>query len=331
MHISYSRAQAYLSCPYKHYLGYVKGVEKTGVIRPLQFGTDFHKLLELRGDPKKLDEAKIAIGDTYYSLPSKFQTELGEDYLEALSVIFQDYCELYKDEPIPQKTEREFMIKLGTCKGEPIWFKGIIDELYLTKSKGKKHIKIGEHKTFNRRPDMNTLMMNSQKSLYSYAVLKLYGILPEEVIWDYIHSTPASEPIWLENSHRFSTAKNTRITPFSFRRSCQSKGITDPKVLQQASVYEENVSNFFFRVHQPVIPQMVNNVYESFLYTAKQIALQGHKNKTKNLTRECAYCDFQPLCHAELTGANVDEFFEKEEFKIEPREDLETWEKEDYC
>lgn len=328
MHISYSRVQAYLSCPYKHYLGYVQGVKKVAPVRPLYFGSDFHKLLELRSDPVKLKKAMAEIGETYYELPAQFQSELGEDYIEALSTIFQDYCELYKDEPIPQKTEEEFMLKLGTCRGEPIWFKGIIDELYITK--GKKHITVGEHKTFNRRPDMNTLMMNSQKSLYSYAVLKLYGVLPDEVIWDYIHSTPAAEPIWLEKSQRFSTAKNSKITPYSFLRACQAKGIKDKSILQQAQSYEENVSNFFFRVHQPVIPQMVDNVYEGFFYTAKQIALQGHKNKAKNLTRDCAYCDFQPICHAELTGGNVEEFFEKD-FKIEPRKDLEIWKKEDYC
>ena len=330
MHISYSRVQSYLSCPYKHYLSYVKGINQIAPVRPLQFGSDFHKLLEMRGDPEKLEKAMSDIKDTYYELPSKFQAELGETYIEDLAVIFQDYCEVYKDEPIPQKTEKEFMIKLGICKGEPIWFKGVIDELYLTKYKGKKSIKIGEHKTFNYRPDMNTLMMNSQKSLYSYAVFKLYGILPDEVIWDYIHSTPASEPIWLERSQKFSTAKSTKITPYSFRRACQSHGITDHKILQQANSYEDNVSNFFFRVSQPVIPQMVDNVYEGFLYTAKQIALQGHKNKTKNLTRDCAYCSYQPICHAELTGGNVQEILDKD-FAIEPRQDLEVWEKEDYC
>lgn len=268
------------------------------------------------------------IGDTYYGLPARFQSELGDNYLEALSTIFQDYCEVYENEPIPQKTEQEFMLKLGTCKGEPIWFKGIIDELYLKKRQGKKHIIIGEHKTFSQKPNMNTLVMNSQKSLYSYAVLKLYGFLPDEVMWDYIHSTPANEPIWLEKTKKFSLAKNSKITPYSFRRACQARGITDKNILQQQSIYEENISNFFFRLRQPVIPQTVENVYEGFLYTAKQIALQGHKNKTKNLTRDCAWCEFQPLCHAELTGGNVKEFFEKD-FKIEPRTDLEVWGKEE--
>lgn len=325
MHISYSRVQSYLSCPYKHYLAYVKGIKQKAPIRPLHFGSDFHKLLELRGNPKKLKKAQQDIGDTFYEMPAKFQAELGENYLEDLSVIFQDYCEVYKDEALPTKTEEEFMIKLGTCRGEPIWFKGIIDELYMG---NKGHIRIGEHKTFNRRPDMNTLMMNSQKSLYSYAVKYLYGVFPDEVIWDYIHSTPAAEPIWLEKSQRFSSAKSSNITPYSFRRACQARNIIDKSVLQQASTYEENIPNFFFRVRQPVIPQMVDNVYEGFLYTAKQIALQGDKNTVKNLTRECAYCSFQPICHSELTGGNTSEILEKD-FTITPRTDLEVWGKEE--
>ena len=48
MYISYSRVQSYLGCPYSHYLRYVRRLSKKKPERPLYFGTDFHKLLELR-------------------------------------------------------------------------------------------------------------------------------------------------------------------------------------------------------------------------------------------------------------------------------------------
>ena len=40
-------------------------MEKKKPERPLYFGTDFHKLLELRNDPDALREAKEQIKDTY--------------------------------------------------------------------------------------------------------------------------------------------------------------------------------------------------------------------------------------------------------------------------
>ena len=66
MKFSYSRFASYLRCPYKHYLGYYVGLRKNAPVKPLYFGTDFHKLLELRNKPEELAQAQKAIGDAYY-------------------------------------------------------------------------------------------------------------------------------------------------------------------------------------------------------------------------------------------------------------------------
>ena len=68
MKISYSRFSSYLRCPYRHYLGYYECLRAKKPVRPLYFGTDFHKLLELRNDPEKLAEAQKTIGEQYYEL-----------------------------------------------------------------------------------------------------------------------------------------------------------------------------------------------------------------------------------------------------------------------
>lgn len=314
MNISYSRVSSYLSCPYKHYLGYVEGLRLKKPERPLYFGTDFHKLLELRNNPEELKKAKQDIGEKFYELSPQFQTELGDDYVQDLATIFADYQAIYKDSPQPTVTEQEFKIPLGNYKGEPIYFKGIIDELYKYKSKstGKKSIKIGEHKTFTRKPDQSLLVMNTQKCLYSKACEILYGIFPDTVIWDYIHSKPASEPIWLEKSQRFSTAKSDKITPYSWRRACDRRGITDEAILSQGDTYASNITNFFFRCELEVLPIMVDNIWEGFVYQAKQIVKQGHLNKTKNITPSCSWCSYQSICYAECTGANTDYLIERD-------------------
>ena len=315
MNISYSRVSSYLNCPYQHFLSYVKRLTPKKPVRPLRFGSDFHKLLENRIHPEVLPEVMEEIGDTYYSMPAHWQSELGDNYIQDLSTIFQDYMEIYADARLPKVTEQEFNIPLGNCRGETVYFKGIIDELYFTKSKatGKQVIRVGEHKTFTRRPDSMFLVMNTQKSLYSKACEYLYGSLPVSVIWDYIHSQPAEEPVWLEKSGRFSTAKSQKITPMSYRRACQRLGITEDSVVSEANNYAGNIPNFFFRAELEVIPKMTEDIWEGFKYTAKEIALRGDKNVTKNIApTRCSFCDFKDLCYTELTGGDVSYILDKE-------------------
>ena len=321
MNISYSRVASYMSCPYAHYLGYELGVRSAKPERPLYFGTDFHKLLENRHDKKALKKAKKEIQDTYYEIPPQWQTDLGPDYLEELFSIFSDYCDIYKDAQKPSITEREFLIPMFTHKGEPYVFKGKIDELYLRKRDGEKYIKVGEHKTFNRRPDSNVLVMNIQKNLYAKAVQFLYGILPRTVIWDYIHSKPAIQPIWLEKSNRFSMTKSNLITPYSWLRACKQRGITDEAILQQAEEFRGNVPAYFFRVEQDFDPRMVEDTWSGFMFQAQLIARYGAKNKTKNMTRNCSWCSYRDICYTELTGGNMDHLLERN-YVIEPREDI---------
>ena len=182
--ISHSRVQTYLNCPYAHYLRYVEKIIKKGKSRPLSFGSDFHKLLELRKNKKAVKSAFKTIKEAYYDLDPASQMDLGDDYIQDLKEIFTDYMKVYKGSPIPNQTETKFEIPIGKYHGEVVAFNGVIDELYETET----GLTIGEHKTFNRKPDMVAIVMNTQKCLYAKAVQLLTGTLPQGVMWDYIKS-----------------------------------------------------------------------------------------------------------------------------------------------
>lgn len=318
MHISYSRESSYLRCPFSHYLSYVEKLTPKKPARPLHFGTDFHKLLELRGDKKGLNKAIKEMRQVYYDMPPNFQAELGDDYIEDLKSIFSDYNKVYKGSPLPDETESKFEIPVGKFKGEPVYFVGVIDGLY----KQDKKLIVEEHKTFTRKPDMNNLVMNTQKCLYAKAVQKLYGSFPDAVMWDYIKSTPAKEPVWLEKSQKLSLAKSENITPFSWERACKRHGIESEAVISQGKAhYSSNIQNFFFRVTLDYVPEMVEKIWEDFLYVAKEICKNGDTNKTMNITKDCSWCSFQPICYAKMTGGNVDYIIEKDYKFKEEKED----------
>jgi hypothetical protein len=316
-----------LSCPYKHYLGYVKRLRLKKPVRPLYFGSDFHKLLEFRNDKKGLKVALSEIKEKFYEMPASWQSDLGEDYVQDIREIFTDYRRVYKDTPQPHETERPFEILIGYYKGEPVYFIGIIDELYKYKRHGEKFIKVGEHKTFNRAPDLNTLVMNTQSSLYAKATLLETGILPSSVIWDYIKSTPAKRPIWLEKTQRFSNAKSADITHYSWNRACKEREIDDEKILNQGLIYQSNITNYYKRIELDLHPGMVDSVWDGFVYTAKQIVAHGEKNKTKNITMNCKWCNYRDICYAEFTGGDVDYLIKKnyevKEDKVESIEPIE--------
>ena len=307
MNLSYSRFSTYLGCPYSHYLAYEEGWVQKKTPRPLYFGRDFHRLLEYRvKGMDELDAVKREIRDAYYDASPDVQSDLGENYVEDLFSIFDDYCKVWNDTPLPNETEIEFNIKIATYKGEDVIFKGFIDELYKTED----GFRVGEHKTFSRMPQKDFLVMNTQKSLYAKAVQKLYGELPKTILWDYVSSKPAEYPVWLEKSGRFSQATSQKITPYSYLRACEEKGITDEEVLKQANNYSQNIPNYFFRTEMDYIPEMVENVWDGFMYTCKDIVKNGKKNKTKNISQNCSWCSFRDICHAELTGGNVEAILE---------------------
>lgn len=258
--------------------------------------------------------------DAYYEMPASWQGDLGENYVDDLFNIFQDYQTVYEGTRQPQITEQEFELEVGKFRDEPIVFVGKIDEMYLLKKHGEKLIKVGEHKTFTNKPGMDILVMNPQKCLYAKAVQFLRGILPERVIWDYIKSSPASEPIWLEKSNRFSEASSSKITPMSWERACEARGITDPVVIARGERYAPNINEFFFKVELDIDPRMVDKVWEGYMFTAKQIIRFGEKNRTRNITKNCSWCPYRDICHAELTGGDP-EYIISKDFEEKPRKE----------
>lgn len=308
--VSYSKVSTYRSCPQAHAWKYSARLNPKKVSRPLSFGSDFHKLLECRTDPEKLAEAKQDIEDKYYELNFQQQEDLGDDYLEGLFQVFEDYQKRWSNAELPEVTEHEFYLPLGKYKGEDVVFHGIIDELYFDKETGVVSI-IGEHKTFTNKPDMSILAMNQQVCLYAKAVEQEFGVMPTKVRWDYIKSSPSKEPIWLEKSQRFSEAANSNITPYSWLRACKKRRIEDKAILAKAKLYEPNIDNFFFRCEMDIHPEMVESIYRDFKTTVKEMLTKG-TNTTKHVSKDCSWCEYQPLCYGQFTGADLDYIIDKD-------------------
>jgi hypothetical protein len=246
------------------------------------------------------------VQEAYNDLSGKARSELGDDYIQELDEVFSDYLVVWEDAELPVETEHEFLIKLGKLNGQDVYFHGLIDEIY---DNGD----LGEHKTFTTQPDMSILAMNMQSILYAKARQLETGLIPGAIRWDYIRSSPAKRPVWLESSKRFSDAANSKVTHLSWLRACAERGIVDPVVLAKADRFEPNASNFFFKVSTSIVPQMVDTAWRGFKSVCKDITLRGDTNNVKNISRDCAWCNYRPICYAEFTGADV-EYVKKTDF-----------------
>jgi hypothetical protein len=311
MKISYSKFDLYMRCQYAHHLSYVECLRKKGAERPLFFGGNMHKLLQFRHKPKALKRAKLEIDKAYNALSNRDIDAVGQGYLQDLYTVFGDYQQVWKDVERPIETEHEIKFKIGKFRGEPVIFHGIIDELYEGQI-------IGEHKTFSTAPKMSILAMNTQVCLYSKARELETGEKIKRVRWDYIKSAPAAEPIWLPKSNRFSEATNGNITPMSWLRACDARGIVDQETRAKALNYEQNISNHFFKAEFDIVPEMVDTVWEDFKRVCKDIIVNEGTNKTKHISRDCDWCGYRPICFAEFTGADV-EYVKKTDYIVKER------------
>lgn len=312
--VSYSRVSCYQDCPQKHHFRYVRNLRAKKTAKPLVFGKDFHSLLQVRTSSKKSRKQLALLKDQYYDLGPKAQADLGDNYLDNLELIFNDYQEVWKDSKLkPTETEHEFMILVGKLRKEPVYFHGFVDEVYDDEL-------FGEHKTYDKMPNMSVLAMNPQTCLYAKARYLETGKKFRRVLWDYTRSSPSQQPVFLEKSQRFSEAANSNITPMSWLRACAERDITDSKTLAIAEKYAPNISNFFWRCQTEIVPEMVDTVWDSFKETTRRIAVSGPTDETKHISRNCSWCEYFPICFAQFTGADVKHVL-KTDFVVKEREE----------
>ena len=85
------------------------------------------------------------------------------------------------------------------------------------------------------------------------------------------------------------------------------------------------------RQYLPLNDTILKNVYEDAVTTANQIREFMNKPKEefdRNLTRDCSWCEYYPLCQAELRGLDSD-FMRKVDYKKKEKGEQENEESQD--
>lgn len=312
--ISQSKVRTYRRCRRQYYYKYVEGLRPKRVRRPLQFGRIVHEMLEADfegNDPfEKLEEIEA-------SAPKMFREEVEEygNIIEDVAYIMEEYFEYWDPrslQPIKKGdrfTEHRFEINLG----DGLVFKGVIDCLAKTPNRLKW---LTEHKTFDKKPSTDHQWRNLQSAVYMKAVELLGWGRLDGTAWNYIHSKAPSVPS-ITKAGKLSEAK-CKTLPNRLREFLEDHDIPESKATKQLKAAEGYRRDYFFRVFTPVNPQVVDMVFNDFVDTGRE--MREDTSRIQNIDRHCDWCDYEPLCRAELTGGDV-EYIKEAQFGPEKVED----------
>lgn len=320
--VSQSKVKLYRKCRYAYHLKYVENLKRKTSKRPFKFGKIVHSMLEAHanGDDPFLELRKINLKEAKLFDAEK---EMYGNIIEDIANIMDEYLEYWDEKDLVpirvnrRSAEHPFEIEIE----DGLSFKGVIDEFDKTPNKLKW---LTDHKTFTKLPDEETRWINIQSSVYLRAN-DMLGWVPNlaGTCWNYVRSKPPSRPEMLKSKKL--SEKNIDTLPnvvYEVLRQHKLKAKDYPKLINMA---ENNRGKFFFRIFTPVSKKVVDNIFNGFVDTAREMSQCHGTKKDKNIDLHCKFCDYAQICKAELTGSDVD-FVKEREYIVDDKKEPEQQE-----
>lgn len=305
--VSQSKVKLWRRCRYAYSLKYVEKLRPKAKGRPLEFGTIIHSMLEAEAegtDPfKVLDDMS----------PEKLKIFAGEkdtygQILRDARVIMSEYFRYYKDDssrPIKvngKRSEHEFQVMVDD--GIQLTMK--VDEF--TKAEGMRWLK--EHKTAKSIPDSGSRWRDLQTSIYIRAC-ELLGMKKfDGICWNYIRSKSPTKP--KQNKNGQLSQKKIDTLPLAVVETLTELKIPRSTAKKLIEVAEENRSSYFSRFYTAINPEITDVIFKDFINTSREMVKLHGKSKERNIDRHCEWCEYDKICRADLTGADVDFVKERE-------------------
>lgn len=168
-----------------------------------------------------------------------------------------------------------------------------------------------EHKTVNKMPGEEFRINDAQVLLYREVLRQIDDTKISGVIWDYIRKKLPSKPELLKNGG-LSQAKRIDTIPSVYLAEIKRHGL-DPKGYTEILEHlEAKLNTFYRRVKVPVKIGTGKTVMNELIATSNMLIMlenlhsEGTDMFCRNITKDCSWCDYQPLCHAELRGDDTD-------------------------
>ncbi len=308
---SQSKVKKWRQCHLCYHFKYVERLTRKVKSRPLQFGAIVHELLEAqlqKEDPFKLLDAIAKKQGKMFAA----EREMYGDIIEDIRLIMECYFDYYKRDRVrPIKYRGQYAEHwLEVPVGGDLLFVMKIDWFAKTPNSLRW---IGEHKTFSRAPGDDDRWRNLQSAVYIKGCELLDMPKFNGMLWNYVKSKAPKVPAVLKTGGL--SIRDIDTLPAVVEGLIDELGLSreaNQVLLDRATA---NVPNYFFRVYTPVTKRVVSILFRDFVDTSREIMECHGKKKDRNIGQHCGWCDYEPICRAQLTGADAD-FVKEREYEV---------------
>lgn len=274
----------------------------------LRRGSIIHECIEAYDSGRSWRKPYNSFAKQFYE--ETFKEEIIEigDIPRMVEELMENYQALYEDDGLTylgNELHFEFPLMPGVV------IEGYLDALVEDETGA---IWPKETKTYKRNPDYDFLLLNTQSALYTWAVMEM-GYSPKGTLWDIIRAKEPGRPQLLQNGTI--SKRGIDSTPYTVKKALRELGQNpeDHKDLLAKVSYDDYFRRYPVRVNHTV----VKGIMEDFKSTAKEIIKSGDQLCDRNLGKGCAWCDYKPLCQADLMGLDTD-FIRKKQFEVVEKE-----------
>ncbi|TXH19121.1 MAG: PD-(D/E)XK nuclease family protein [Hyphomicrobiaceae bacterium] len=312
--VSQSKVKTWRKCRRAYHFKYVEKLRRKHKGRPLEFGTIAHAMIEahLNGDnpDEVLELARKERGHMFNS-----ELEHYGDVIDDLRIIMNAYFDFWDGDGLTfdqlggKSSELEFECEIASG----IVATGKIDGIATSKQKLRWMV---EHKTFNHLPSEDERWRNLQSCVY-LRVIEMLGFKPADgTLWDYISSKSPTEPRLLKSGRL--SEKRIMTLPAKVIETAKKHGLPVRDYRDFIADTRERLPSYFQRIYTPAKPAVIEQVFADFVETSKEMRDCHGKVKARTVDRHCTYCEYEPLCRAQLMGHD-DKFIRSKDYETSTR------------
>lgn len=303
--VSQSKIKTWRHCRKAYDYKYIQGLTKKHKPMPFLRGTIVHDMLEAHYKGEK----PWPVYNKHMEENEKLLRIHAEDYgplPEHLKNLMKGYFKFYKKEDLkPIAVEGKFQTKLA--KG--LYLNGIRD--MIGESQGLRWMV--EHKCHNMIPNNSVVPFNNiQSALYVWAYNKENDKPLDGIMWNYLLGKPLPVPKVLKDGSMSKRKINT--TWPIYRAAIKEARLNTKDYLDVKAELAGNEEQVYQRTLVPTNKPLMESVVEDVITTSREMEKLGGKDTTRNLGRDCDWCEFKNLCLAQLKGLD-DNFILKSDFK----------------
>lgn len=307
--VSHSRVKLWRKCKHAYNYRYVQKLRKRIKAHALNVGIIFHDCIEA-----------WALGKSYKPVLKKYDQEM-KNLFQGEREEFQDAFDLAKGMVDGYTSYYEVddyvavELEVNIPLTDDIDYIGYIDAL-VNKDGG---LWLMERKTCKNFLGDDFTSMDIQTVLYRWALPQMGYEVPRGIIWDMAKKKLPVQPQLLAKG---GLSKNSKIdtTYELYSQAIEDNDLDPDDYSDMLEMLKTKENNFQRRVSLPFSKLMEDQVMKDFKETAIEIKILGETLTNRNLGRDCSWCDYKDLCHAELKGLDTN-FIIKKDFTTKEQRD----------